>query len=68
MVAFMDQQRTNILSLITAIIAAPKLADVPGDGADLQRKEIVYAAMLHAETILGMIDRRWPRERVPGKG
>jgi hypothetical protein len=58
MVAYMNESRAKTLAVMVAILAAPKLQDVPGD-SDLERRDIVYRAILHAETILGMIDRRW---------
>ena len=60
-VPFMDDAREKTLAVWRLTLAAPKLTDLPGDGMGLRLKEIVYAAILHAESILGMIDH--PRSR-----
>ena len=57
----MDEGRKRVLAILTAILAAPRLADWNWDGraGAPACESIVITAMGAAERILQMIDRRY---------
>jgi hypothetical protein len=63
----MDAIDRRTLAICAAIIAGPKLIGLDSDKAPVAIRDIVYDAILKAETVMNQVYKRYPLERIPGK-
>jgi hypothetical protein len=55
------------LAICAAIIAGPKLGELERDKSPVAIRDVVYDAIVKAETVMNQVRARYPLDRVPGK-
>jgi hypothetical protein len=62
----MDEAKKKTVALMAAVLAERRLCFLNHDKEPLEVRRVICECLHHAELILGEVEKRWPRDKIPG--